>query len=266
MDNEPVAPAAPQVPSEATPSTSNSAPAPAEGNPTPQLSAEDVAKYIGTTSEGLEEMMNFYKANGGPDKALKKVKSAISNPQPKTPAEPTAPAQTQPVTPMSEPAPQQPAPVKPAEGQLTPEEFMTREYFRSMAKEDAYQNIAEEMKNGEILKQLANFDIKPVVNGNFNDAKVRQFLDMYSKTKPAVQTTAPQTSTPTVEYTEVTGEITSQDQALMVIQQSARMKAAGKGEHPAYAKAKEFMTNSYRARHPEPNAGRSAGSTAPSQQ
>ena len=84
MDNAPAeAPAeAPKAPeSEATPNT----------NPEPQ--APVVPDMHGFTSDQLAEMQKFFAANGGFDK----IKSRISNPEPKveTPAQPAPQAQPQ---------------------------------------------------------------------------------------------------------------------------------------------------------------------------
>ena len=101
MENAPEAPAAaPAVESEATPNT----------NPAP--AAPDMH---GFTSDQLAEMRKFYDANGGFDK----IKSRISNPEPK-PVEPTAPVQ------QEQPQPQQPAYQAPF-GSITREELLAQE-------------------------------------------------------------------------------------------------------------------------------------------
>lgn len=227
MEEAPVAPAeAPKAPeSEATPTT-NSEPA----------QAPDMH---GFTSEQLADMQKFFQANGGYDK----VKSRISNPTP-APAEEQKPAE-----PKLEPKVEEPRQVRQAmpNGSITQQEWMAREYFKSLASEEKYAPIANEIREGNLLKEMAGFNIFPMdENGYINDGMVRKYLDLKAQTVPAKQTGAtPEASAaPTVEYVPVGENITDLNQAYAVIRQDAQLKASGRGGHPAVAKAEEFIKTS----------------------
>ena len=234
MENAPEAPAeAPQAPeSEATPINTNPAPA-----------APDMH---GFTSDQLAEMQKFFEANGGFDK----IKSRISNPEPRveqnvlnTPA------------PRVEEQPQQPRYEQPAyrapAGSITAEEFLAKQYFDSLAHEEKYAAISKEIADGDVLKEMASFNIQPLNrDGSINDQMVRRYLDLKAQTVPAKQSGAtPEASAaPTVDYVPVGEKINDIDQAYAVIRQDAQLKASGMAGHPNVALAEEFIKNSYKDR------------------
>lgn len=226
MEEAPVAPAeAPKAPeSEATPTNTNPEPA----------QAPDMH---GFTSEQLADMQKFFQANGGYDK----VKSRISNPTP-APAEEQKPVE--PAQPVSQPV-EQPA-YRPPAGAITQEEFMARQYFDFLSKQEKYAPIAKEISEGDVLKEMASFNIQPLnKDGSINDQMVRRYLDLKVQTVPAKQSGAtPEASAaPTVEYVPVGETITDLNQAYAVIRQDAQLKATGQGGHPSVAKAEEFIKN-----------------------
>lgn len=240
--------AAPATTGEAAPLTNVDAPAaaPASTPEAPAITAEQVAQFLGTSTKTLKSYQDFVGNNGGWDKGLAAYKKAISGRQ----ADPNA--QTQMVmggpvnqdgttndiyVPQSQPAPRP----QPIHGGITPEEFMTQQYFNSLAAQDQYKNIAEQMRSGEVLKEMAKFDIQPMVNGQFNDQKVRNFLDLYSKSMPAPEPTAPVTNTPTVEYVQVGEQITNMNEAMAVLKQDQELRAKGQPGHPMAKQANEFF-------------------------
>ena len=195
----------------------------------------------GFTSEDLAEMRKFYDANGGFDK----VKSRLSNPEPKveTPARPEPVAQPQPV--HQEPVYRAPA------GSITAEEFLAKQYFGSLAQEEKYASISNEIANGDVLKEMASFNIQPMnKDGSINDTMVRRYLDLKAQTVPAKQSGAmPEASAaPTVDYVPVGEKIDNIDQAYAVIRQDASLKSRGMAGHPNVALAEEFIKNSYKDR------------------
>lgn len=228
MENIPEAPAeAPQAPeSEATPINSN---------PAPQM-----PDMHGFTSDQLAEMQKFFEANGGFDK----IKSRISNPEPRveTPAQPqvTQPQPQQQPQPFERPAYRAPA------GSITAQEFLAKQYFESLAHEEKYAPISKEIAEGDVLKEMASFNIQPLnQDGSINDQMVRRYLDLKAQTVPAKQSGAtPEASAaPTVEYVPVGEKITDLNQAYAVIRQDAQLKATGQAGHPSVAKAEEFIKN-----------------------
>lgn len=232
MENTPTAAAeAPKAPeTEAAPQNTNPEPAQA---PAPNLH--------GFTEEQLAEMEKFYSANGGYEKAFGKVKSAISNPV--KPAEPaTKPAEA----PAPQPQPQPEAPAyKAPEGSISPQEFLAHQYFKGLSQDPKYAGISEQIANGDILKEMAAFNIQALnQDGSLNDGMVRKFLDLKAQTVPAKPTAAePDASAaPTVSYVNVGDKIENIDQAYQVIMQP---------NHPKSKEAEEFIKN-----HLNPNSGK----------
>lgn len=234
MENTPEAAGVAQAPqTEATPNNTNTEPAAAPA-PAPDMH--------GFTSDQLADIDKFFKANGGFDA----IKSKISNPQPvQAPVEkPTeslrAPWETEPVAPQ--PRPQYRAP----EGSITAEEFLAQQYFQALSHEEKYSGISEQIASGDVLKEMASFNIKPLnQDGSINDQMVRRYLDLKAQTVPAKGTgVEPNASpAPTVEYVEVGDNITSIDQAYQVLSQDAKLRRQGLAGHPAIAKAEEFIKN-----------------------
>ena len=231
MDNAPEAPA-PAMPGEsvATPNT-NSEPA----------AAPQMPDMHGFTSEDLAGMRTFIDNNGG----WNAIKSKISNPQPvqqSTPEayqNPTSQPQYQPYH-----QPQQ-AQYRPPEGAITAEEFLAEQYFKSLSGEEKYAGISDQIRNGDVLKEMASFNIRALnQDGSINDQMVRRYLDLKAQTVPAKATSSePNASNaPTVTYTEVGDNIASLDQAYKVLMEPG---------NPGMAKAEEFIKN-----HFNPNAGK----------
>ena len=234
MENAPEAPAeAPKAPeSEATPNT----------NPEPAQAPD----MHGFTSDQLAEMQKFFEANGGFDK----IKSRISNPEPKVEQNvlnTTAPNDAQA---QAQPQAQETAYRTPA-GSITAEEFLAKQYFESLAHEEKYSAISKEIAEGDLLKEMASFNISPLNrDGSINDQMVRRYLDLKAQTVPAKQTsvTPEASAAPTVEYVPVGDKITDLNQAYEVIRQDASLKATGQAGHPSIALAEEFIKNSYKDR------------------
>lgn len=224
MENAPEAPAeAPKAPeSEATPTNSNPEPA----------QAPDMH---GFTSEQLADMQKFFQANGGYDK----VKSRISNPTP-APAEEQKPVEpAQPAQPV-----QTSAPYTPPAGAMTQGDLATKLYFESLARQDKYKEIAEDITNGNVIKEMDSLGI-PYVNrdGSLNPDKLFGYLDMKAKTVPAKQTSSmPEASAaPTVDYIPVGETIESMDQAQRIIMQDTQLRRQGKAGHPSVKMAEDYM-------------------------
>ena len=229
MDETPMAPAgAPQAPESVAAPQTNSEP----------MAAPDMH---GFTSDDLAGMRTFIDNNGGWDK----IKSRISNP---TPVQPQAPEAYQNPTSQPQYQPQYQQPQQPQyrmpEGSITAEEFLAEQYFKSLSGEEKYAGISDQIRNGDVLKEMASFNIRALnQDGSINDQMVRRYLDLKAQTVPAKSTaTEPNASNaPTVTYTEVGDNITSLDQAYKVLMEPG---------HPAMQKAEEFIKG-----HFNPNAG-----------
>lgn len=239
-------PAAAASATDATPTT-NTNPAPAPN--TEQTNTPPAAPQ----APEFDEFEKFLQANGGKEKVFEKMKQAIGNPEeyarsilrqsqqapaPQAPA-PAAPAPEQPTTPAS---------VAPQDGQISAQEFFAKAYFDSLSNDPAYANIQEQLRNGEALKQMEKFNVPVMVSGNINDSKIREFMDMYSKSMPAKETSAPITNTPTVSYVEVPEQIATEADALKVIQQSSELRSSGQQAHPKYDEAVKFLQSKGMAR------------------
>lgn len=230
MDNAPTeAPApAPVGESVATPTNTNAEPVQA---PAPDMH--------GFTPEDLAGMRTFIDNNGGWDK----IKSRISNPEPATAPTQTPEAQPNPTSQqLNQPQEQyQPEPTyQIPRGAITPQEFLAEQYFKSLAGEEKYANIADGVRNGDYLKEMSAFGIQALnPDGSINDQKVRMYLDLKSQTVPAkpTESTPSASAAPTVTYTEV-GEngIANIDQAYKILMEP---------NNPAQAKAEEFIKNSF---------------------
>lgn len=228
MENNPQAPAeAPKAPeSEATPNTNETA-----------SQAPAAPDMHGFTSEQLADMQKFFQANGGFDK----VKAKISNPTP-APAEEQKPVEpAQPVQPV-----QTSAPYTPPAGAMTQGDLATKLYFESLARQDKYKEIADDITNGNVIKEMNSLGI-PFVNrdGSLNPDKLFGYLDMKAKTVPAKQTSSmPEASAaPTVDYIPVGETIVSMDQAQKILMQDSALRRQGMAGHPAAQKAEEYLKN-----------------------
>lgn len=225
MENTPeAAGVAPAPQTEATPNNTNTEPAAA---PAPDMH--------GFTSEQLADIDKFFKANGGFDA----IKSKISNPQPVSQPqveEPKVEAQPQ----QQFEQPQYRAP----EGSITAQEFLAQQYFQALSKEEKYASIADKISTGDVLKEMASFNIQPLNrDGSINDQMVRRYLDLKAQTVPAKATsTEPSASAaPTVEYVEVGDSISNINQAYEVLAQDAKLRSQGLAGHPKISLAEAFI-------------------------
>lgn len=229
MDNAPTeAPAeAPKAPeSEATPTTN-------------QEPTQAIPNLHGFTEAQLAEMEKFYSANGGYEKAFNRVKSAISNPQSQPVEKPVENSQPQAEEPTSHTQAQPVEAPRTPKGAITRDEWLAKEYFKSLSTEEKYSGISNQIRSGEYLKEMAAFGIQPLnQDGSINDEKVRMYLDLKAQTVPAKPTESePNASAaPTVTYTEVGDNITDINQAYQVLMEKG---------HPASQKAEEFIKNYY---------------------
>lgn len=238
MENTPVAPTGPAPASEA-PINSNPAPA----APAPEASQAPLQAAI--PAERIEEFNRFVENNGGYDKAWNTFKSGISRPQ--NAMQPNQPHANQQQIPQRDVEARGGQPANPyvvPKGFVTPQEVAAQQYFNAIAGEENYAPIANEIRSGEIFKEMSKFGISPVQNGMFNDRQIRNFLDLYAKTKPAIPTTETITSTPTVEYVNVGEQVSSRDDALKILAQN--QKLGGAAPHPQTEAAKAFLKEYYK--------------------
>lgn len=232
---EPVA-AAPST--EAVPN-SNSAPAPAPA-PAP------AAPVANIPADKIEAFNKFIDANGGYDKAFAKLRSDVSTPaqqqMPQTISNPQAQSpQYQQPQPQSQQQPQ-----RLPDGYASFEELNVKRIYDDFAREPGYAPIANEIHSGEIFKVMNRFGIKPVQNGAVNIGQVKDFLDMYAKSKaPAIAPSAPVTATPTVDYVNVGQNITSRDDALAIMRQNMQL-GNNVANHPQTEAAKEYLKNYFK--------------------
>lgn len=231
--------------------TPNEAPAaPAESVATPNTnettsSSPAAPDMHGFTSDDLAGMRTFIDNNGG----WEKIKSRISNPEPKT--EPVAAQDT---AKQFEPEKQVKSPYEPADpnavafktpaGAITVNEYFAKRYFMDLADTEKYSGIANEIRSGDVLKEMASLGMKPVYpDGSIDEEVVEKFLNLKAKTVPAKQTSAtPEASAaPTVDYVPVEGDIKDMQQAMAVLQQDSRLRSSGLAGHPSAKAAEEFM-------------------------
>lgn len=224
-DTTPAAPAeAPKAPESVADNSTNTNPAPAQ-----------VPDMHGFTSEQLADMKKFFDNNGGFDG----VKAKISNPTkaPEAPAQVAGPQKAEEPTSRTQAQPVE-APKTP-KGAITRDEWLAKEYFKSLSTEEKYSGISNQIRSGEYLKEMAAFGIQPLnQDGSINDEKVRMYLDLKAQTVPAKPTESePNASAaPTVTYTEVGDNITDINQAYQVLMEKG---------HPASQRAEEFIKNYY---------------------
>lgn len=252
--NASVAPSpAPAEPSVANQTNSNPAPAPAEAPAEPTITAEQVAKFFGTTPEAITKSKTFADNNGGYDKVFADRKQEITNPNKKAEVTPQAEAQPQQTAPQQPEAkaPEAPKPAQSAklpDGIASPQELMLDQYFESLSQKKEYANISEEVKDGLFIKDMQSMGMNPIdANGNVNIKQVKQYLDMYSKTKPQITPSTPMEGTgsaPTKGYTEIPdGKFASMAQA---------QEVATHRDHPQYKQALEYIRGQL---NPQKNAG-----------
>lgn len=234
MDNTPnEAPAAaPAAESVATPNTNeNTSQAPA------------MPDMHGFTSEQLADMKKFFDNNGGFDK----IKARISNPEPKPVEQPAQPVQQQ--APVQSQQPQQPQQLqqpKPAEGSMSVNEYIAKQYFEGFSKDPKYKQVFDGKKSAELIKEMAGFNVYLTnLDGTINDDGVRKYLDMKAETIASHQTqiTPEASAAPTVDYVQVGETINNIAEARAVLRQDAQLRASGQAGHPSIEKAREFLKN-----------------------
>lgn len=225
--------AAPQG-TEATSTNSNeqSTPAPAPA-PAPEAPAAPAAPAADIPADKIEAFNKFVNANGGFEKAFAKLKADVSTPASEQPVQP----QPQP----QEAAPQPPMPEQLPKGYMSFQESAIEGYFEKLAAKKEYAPIADKILNGDVLKELAKFNIPVSNDRGINDGQIREFLNMYAKTVPTPVPSTPLTNTPTVDYVKVGEQITSRDEALKILQQNMDLGKRGIAEHPQTAAAKEYL-------------------------
>lgn len=234
MDNTPnEAPAAaPAAESVATPNTNeNTSQAPA------------MPDMHGFTSEQLADMKKFFDNNGGFDK----IKARISNPDPKPTEQPAQPAlQQAPVQPQQPQQSQQFQQPKPAEGSMSVNEYIAKQYFEGFSKDPKYKQVFDGTKSAELIKEMAGFNVYLTnLDGTINDDGVRKYLDMKADTIASHQTqiTPEASAAPTVDYVQVGETINNISEARAVLRQDAQLRASGQAGHPSIEKAREFLKN-----------------------
>lgn len=226
----PTAPAeAPEAPESVADNSTNTNPAPAQ--------APDMH---GFTSEQLADMRKFFDNNGGFDG----VKSKISNPQQFEQQPQQQQTQQQNYGPQTQQQPtsqqsQQQEPYRPPQGSITPEEFLAQQYFQGLSHDPKYQTISEQIASGDVLKEMASFNIRPInKDGSINDVMVRRYLDLKAQTVPAKPTeTEPNASNaPTVTYTSAGDKISDINQAYKILMEPG---------NPDMKIAEDFIKESY---------------------
>ena len=234
MENQTPEPAvAPEAKTEAQPINPNQ-----QTTAPVQPEAPQMPNLHGFTEEQLADMAKFYSANGG----YEKVKSRLSNPQ----------MQPQPVT---EPQIQQQnaqemsatlRPSQPPKGYASLQELSVERYFKDLASNPQYENISEQIRSGDVLKEMAAMGMNPIdENYNINVNQVNQFLTLKSASMPTKPASAPVTNTPTADYIEVGENIANKEQALQVMRQSMEAKSRGLPPHPAFKKAQDYLKTNW---------------------
>ena len=236
MENAPEAPATPAAPASEAPINSNATPAapaaPAAQTPVANIPADKIADFN-----------RFVEANGGYEKAFAKLKSDVSSPaQPQQQfKQPQAVRQAD----VEARNGVQQNPYNVPKGFVTPQEVAAEQYFMGLANREEYAPIANEIRSGEIFQEMSKLGIRPVENGMFNDGRIRSFLNMYAKTKPAVPTTETITTTPTVDYVNVGEQVSSRDDALKILAQNRSLRG-GMAPHPQTEAAKAFLKDYFK--------------------
>ena len=249
-EEAPAAPAPEAAPAEpSTPATPapEAAPAPAAEQPAqpaataPTTEATPNKSYF--NDEQLAEMQKFIENNGGYDTAWKKMKASISSPQ-KAPEAPSQPQVAQ--TPDQQPEAPQNAPQGQIAGTISMEEMAAMQYFNNLANDPKYAGIADEIKSGEVLKGLKDFNINPLEGGRINDANVRKYLDLYAATKPPKPTTSEPMSNPGLtDNTADIQKVTTREEADRIQLEDIRRRSAGQPAHPLAEEAKQFIKDYY---------------------
>lgn len=198
---------------------------------TPAAPATPATPVANIPADQIEAFNRFVESNGGYEKAFSKLKTAISTPAQKT--EPAQPAQ--PTQPVQSAQPAQPqAPARPGEGYLSSSDIVVLQYNNMLANTKEYENIKDYVANGEYITEMTNMGMNAVdAYGNLNNKAIRMFLDLKSKTMPAIAPAEPVSSpAPTVQFANVGEEVTSMEDAMTVL---------GQNGHPLHDSAIKFM-------------------------
>ena len=207
------------------------------------------------TQEQALEIKTFLDNNGGLEKVKKNLTMRQAD-QAQVQAQPQPQPQPQPQVTIAQggpvnadgmaldvqlhPQPQQPA-SQPFKGGISTEEFMTQQYFESLSKREEYATVADQIRSGEVLKEMAKFNIQPMINGRINSEGIKDFMDLYAKTVPPAPAEAPVTATPTVEYVQVGETITNMNDAMQVLSQDRQLRQQGQAGHPMAEQAFNFF-------------------------
>lgn len=219
--------------------TTDNAPAPEAPAAAPAPAPAPAVDLHGLDPNQLGDIAKFLKGQGG----FEALKFRMSNPEKTTqPAQPAQPAQ-QPAQQPTQPAqPQTPTAPEVPKGYVSPQALQIKGYFDKLAADPKYANIAEQISNGDVLKEMASFGMTPIDdNFNVNVDQLTKFLDLKSASVPAKPATTEVTTTPTADYTPVEGEITSAEQAWNVIRENVMYTSQGKTPNPALAQAEEYL-------------------------
>lgn len=206
-------------------------------NEEPAKAPESVTPFLDKMTDDQRKSIDTFFANNGGIEAFEKWKKDVSNPEKKNAVEATETPKTEPLEQKTVEQPiQEPKPVETPSGYVTAQEFMAQQYFNALASNKEYENIADAIRSGEVIKEMKEFNISALdANGNINDAMVRRFLDMKAKTVPAVpQENVNESVTPTVQYSDVK-EVTNESDAMTILQQAG---------HPKHDEALKFMRES----------------------
>lgn len=248
-DNTPTAPApAPQAGESVAPNinsnqggeNANTGNTNTNDNPAPTPQVSEKAQI---PADQVEAWNRFMENNGGFEKAFKKVKDTIANPQSQTQAQ-TMGNVPETVTNEQQPTQLQAQPAKPAEGYLTANDIAKLQYNKMLS--EAYSELDKDgyITKGEFVKEASSLGIQVMdAQGNMNDASIRKFLDLKKATIPPAPTSTPMTTTPTVEYVHSEGDITSQEVADAIMKQG--------NSHPRYAEAMKFTRERIFGKKPE---------------
>lgn len=253
MPDDANAPAPSTAPTDAPAPSTNpepAAPAPAPEAPAAPIkpTAEQVAEFLGTTPEVLADYQKYVGNNGGFDKAFANTKRIMAN-RPQA-GEATAPqAQTPAPSPVNDSVAQPaPTPQPTVEGGFTFQELALKSYFEGLAQNPEYASIADEIKSGEVVKQLREWDIPLVVGNQVNAGRINQYLAMYAKTKPAPTPSAPVTTTPLAEPIQTaSGSVTNMNEAMAILAQDRDFRAKGQPGHPLAEQANKFFDDTLSA-------------------
>ena len=117
-------------------------------------------------------------------------------------------------------------------------------YFDRLSQDPRYANISKEIADGSILVKMQQMGLNPLTNDGVNDRQLRQYLDLYSASKPAQPTSATPTADTQVDYVKV-DKVTSMEEANKIELQNIQLRSQGKPEHPLTKEAKEFVKAYY---------------------